>query len=85
MMDNINEFKVTDRETFVKFITQLRKDLLENPDKWENKTLADFLEAISSYTEDIQGYYDNTNQDIDADKANWETFSDIFKGARIYE
>ena len=27
----------------------------------ENKTLPDFLEALAVYTEDIQGYYDNTD------------------------
>ncbi|WP_255474723.1 hypothetical protein [Flavobacterium sp. LC2016-01] len=40
---------------------------------------------MSSYAEDIQHYYDNTNQNVDADKPDWKTFSEIFKGARIYE
>lgn len=44
-----------------------------------------FLEALSAYTEDIQGYYDNLKQNINADKPDWQTFSDIFKGAKIYE
>jgi hypothetical protein len=85
MTDTIDDFKVTDRETFVKFIEELRNDFLENPDKWENKTLPDFLEALSSYAQDIQGYYNNTHQNINADKPDWKTFSEIFKGARIYE
>ncbi|WP_449369329.1 DUF7660 family protein [Adhaeribacter arboris] len=32
---------------------------MNNPDSWENKTLPDFLESLSNYAEDIQGYYDN--------------------------
>ena len=85
MKDIINDFKVTDRESFVKFIELLHHDLLNNPNNWENKTLPDFLESLVRYAEDIQGYYDNTQQNIDADKPDWKTFSDIFKGARIYE
>jgi len=58
---------------------------VDNPENWENKTLPDFLGALSAYTEDIQGYYDNMKQNINADKADWSTFTHIFKGARIYE
>ena len=85
MSDTLNNFKVTDRQTFIKFLDLLRKDFLDNPENWENLSLSDFLEAMSSYTEDIQGYYDNTNQNINSDNANWSTFADIFKGAKIYE
>lgn len=81
----IDDYKVTDRESFIAFIELLRKDLIENKDSWENNKLDDFLEALASYTEDIQGYYDNINKKINADVANWQTFADIFRGARIYE
>jgi len=85
MNDTLNDFKVTDRQSFIKFLDLLRKDFLDNPESWENKKLPDFLEALSSYTEDIQGYYDNMKLNVNADKPNWSTFADIFKGAKIYE
>ena len=85
MNDTLNNYKVTDRQTFIIFLDLLRNDFLDNADNWENKTLPDFLEALSSYTEDIPGYYDNTNQKVNADKPNWQTFADIFKGATMYE
>ena len=85
MDDTLNNFKVTDRQTLIKFLDLLRQDYLNNPDSWENKTLPDFLEALSAYAEDIQGYYDNMKQDVNADQPNWQTFADIFKGATIYE
>ena len=85
MNDNVNKFKVTDRHTFIKFIESLRNDLLENPETWENKTLPDFLEGLSEYAKDIQGYYDNLKLNVNADKPEWQTFADIFKGAKIYE
>lgn len=77
--------KVTDRQSFIKFLDLLRKDLMNNPDDWENKTLPDFLEALSAYANDIQGYYNNTKQNIDANKPEWKTFADIFHGAKYYE
>ncbi|MFB3387713.1 hypothetical protein [Flavobacterium sp. LAR06] len=85
MTHTINDFNVTNRESFVEFIDLLREDFLQNSESWESKTLPDFLEVLSSYAEGIQGYYDNTKQNINADKPDWKTFSDIFKGARIYE
>lgn len=85
-MDNqLYELKVTDRQSFIKFLDLLHKDLLQNPETWENKTLPDFLEALASYAEDIQEYYDNTDANVDAEKAAWSTFADIFKGAKVYE
>ncbi len=85
MNDTLNNFKVTDRDAFIKFLDLLRKDYLSNPDSWENKTLPDFLESLSAYAEDIQGYYDNMKQDVNADQPSWQTFADIFKGAKVYE
>ncbi|MCV9928308.1 hypothetical protein OIU83_11615 [Flavobacterium sp. LS1R49] len=85
MKEKAFDFNVNDRQSFADFITALHKDLRENPEGWKNKTLPDFLEALSSYTEDIQGYYDNMKIHKDADKPNWEIFADIFKGAIIYE
>ncbi|HEY8560840.1 MAG TPA: hypothetical protein VIL74_10735 [Pyrinomonadaceae bacterium] len=56
-----------------------------NSEEWGNITLEDFLEAMESYTEDIQGYYNNTNQNVDADQASWKVFADILMGSRIYD
>ncbi len=85
MDDTFNNLKVTDRQSFIKFLDLLQKDFIDNPESWENKNLPDFLEALSSYTEEIQGYYDNMKLNVNADKPDWSTFADIFKGARIYE
>jgi hypothetical protein len=85
MNDTLNDFKVTDRQSLIKFLELLSKDFLENPERWKNKTLPDFLEAFRAYAEDIQGYYDNMKLNINADKPDWSTFADIFKGATIYE
>lgn len=85
MNDIVDNFIVADRQTFIEFIDLLRKDFLDNPESWESKTLPDFLESLSAYSQDIQGYYDNMKLNVNADKPNWSTFADIFKGAKVYE
>ncbi len=85
MKNTLDDFTVTDRQTFVKFLHMLRKDLSDNPEQWENKTLDDFLEAMSAYADDIQGYYDNMKLNVNADTPEWSTFADILVGASIYE
>ena len=85
MSDVLYNFRVTNRQTFIEFLDLLRQDFLDNQESWENNKMESFLEALSAYASDIQGYYNNTNQNIDADNPSWQTFADIFKGAKIYE
>ena len=61
------------------------KELSKNTDNWENLKTKEFIEALISYSEDIDGYYKNTNQNTDSEKASWKLFSDIIYGATIYE
>jgi hypothetical protein len=84
-MDNPSNYTVTDRKSFIDFLEHFHQELLTNNDSWENKTLSDFLEALTRYAADIQGYYDNTNQNINADTATWKIFADMLQGAKIYE
>lgn len=85
MNDKILHFKPTNRKSFIELIHLLREDLINDSSTWENKTLPDFLEALGRYAEDIQGYYINTNQNYNADEANWKVFSDLLIGASMYE
>ena len=77
--------KIKTRQDFVIFLDQLLTDLKTNKSHWENRDLESFLEALSRYTEDIDGFYLNTKQNVDADEASWKVLADIFMGARIYE
>ena len=76
---------VTNRKSFIKFLEAFHQDLIDNGSKWENKTLEDFLEALSRYANDIQGYYDNKKENTNADVATWKVFSDMLQGAKVYE
>lgn len=77
--------EVVDRESFIRFVDSLIAELNNNPASWENNTLKDFIEALSSYTEDIDGYYQNTNQIVNADVPSWRLFADILRGATMYQ
>ena len=84
-MDILYDIEVTDRQSFIKFMELLHEDYLKNQKEWENPNLNTFLEAMIAYAEDIQGYYDNTNQNVNADTPSWKVFTDILKGAKVYE
>jgi hypothetical protein len=85
LMEKPYEIEVTDRESFIRFLELLHRNYLHNRAEWENSNLGSFLEAVTAYTQDIQGYYDNTNQNINANTPSWKIFADILKGAKIYE
>jgi hypothetical protein len=76
---------VTDRQSFITFLEAFHQDYINNVQDWENKTPDSFLEALTRYAADIQGYYNNTNKNINADKASWQVFADILQGTKIYE
>ena len=72
---------VNTKKDFIQFVQELREDIAN----WENKDTDSFIEALSRYTEDIQNYYDNTDQNVNSENASWKVFADILKGASIYE
>jgi hypothetical protein len=84
-METPYDIEVPDRQSYINFLELGHQDYLKNPTECENSTLYNFLQAMASYMEDIQGYYDNTNQNINADIPLWKAFADILMGAKIYE
>lgn len=86
---DLNEFKVTDRQSFIQFLELFSEDLIHNKDNWENKTLEDFLKAMTRYSQDIKGYYDNRKNEIgehiNAETGTWRVFADILRGSKVYE
>jgi hypothetical protein len=73
------------KNEFIESITKLRLNFESNSENWENKTIPDYLEALESYINDIQGYYDKTQQNVNSEIADWKVFSDILVGASVYE
>ncbi|WP_026998036.1 DUF7660 family protein [Flectobacillus major] len=78
----INE--INSKEDFVNFIELLISNLKNNPEEWTNKTLPEYLESMSSWTEDMEGYYQNNDMPIPED-INWKVFANILIAAKMYE
>ncbi|OSN03286.1 hypothetical protein AU512_16700 [Lonsdalea iberica] len=82
MLDKL--FPISSKDDLVKLISALARDFKENPDEWESKDLSSYLEAMASWIEDMEGYYENTNQSLPKD-TNWKVFADILMAAKVYE
>jgi hypothetical protein len=78
----INEIK--GKEDFINFVELLLSNLKNNPKEWTNKSLPQYLEGISSWTEDMEGYYQNNNLPV-PENVNWKVFADILIAAKMYE
>jgi hypothetical protein len=76
--------KVNSKEEFVKFISDLINDLKNNPDSWENLNLEDYLVAMQSWLEDVDGWEQNTCIHI-SDMNVWKLMANILYVAKIYE
>ncbi|MDR6197636.1 hypothetical protein QE357_004748 [Siphonobacter sp. BAB-5404] len=50
----------------------------------ENKTLGAYREGMINWTEDIKGYYLNTDQNL-PENVNWQVFASILAAAAVYE
>ena len=83
----IDTSDIKSREDFVFFLGNLISDFKDNKESWENKTLADFLEALESWAEDMDGYYKNMGleNNINLEAVNWRVFADLLMAAKIYE
>ena len=75
---------IQSREDFVAFVKALTKDLRDNPQTWENRTLEQFIEAIAAWVEDLDGYYINQGKPVPK-QPDWRVVSDILMAAKMYE
>ena len=80
---------IKSKDDLVAFLKLLNKEYKENGDSWENGTLPDFLEALTSWAEDMDGYYANlglaSEIDLEQNSALWRVFADMLMAARVYE
>ncbi|WP_024773023.1 DUF7660 family protein [Aquimarina macrocephali] len=76
---------IQSKREFISFLKGLLEEHQKHPENWKNNTIEEFLEAMIRYSKDVQHYYNNTDQDINSDEAQWKVFADIIKGASIYE
>jgi hypothetical protein len=69
---------------FLAFVDQLRADLQNSPEAFENLTLDDFLNALSAWVADSEGYYRNIGESSPSPTV-LRYIADALAGATIYE
>ncbi|OTG79644.1 hypothetical protein B9T33_10900 [Acinetobacter sp. ANC 5054] len=89
-MNKLNEAveKISTKEDFLEFTQILMEDLSLN--KWENNNLADYLEGVNSWVDDMEGYFENmkdfdTLEKINKNQLDWKIFAKILLAATMYE
>ncbi len=75
---------VSSRGDLITFVDRLRVDLVQRPERWENHSLADFLEAMAAWMGDMDGYFENRGERV-PDEPTWQLLAMILAAARIYE
>lgn len=75
---------VNSANSLAEFIDELKQSLIDDPQEWENGNLVEFLDALSSWIYDIDGYYFNLNLPL-PETPTWKTFAEMLIGAKYYE
>lgn len=83
-MDYITKIieSISDKEDFLSFIQRLIVDYRENPQKWENKSVDEYLQAMVSWIEDFSSSEFNN---IDWNKIDYTTLAKLLYMGKIYE
>ncbi|MFC7442438.1 DUF7660 family protein [Laceyella putida] len=76
--------KVSTKEDFLEFVGLLIKDYHKGMDGWENRNVDHYLDALRSWIEDMEGYYEYKNLPVPKD-IDWNFFANALMAAKIYE
>jgi hypothetical protein len=72
------------REDLGIFLREFSAAYKANPEAWQNSNLGQFLDALASWTEDLEGFYVNRGQRA-PDTPDWRVFAQMLMGATMYE
>ena len=78
----VNE--VVSHTKLAEFIVELREDLFTNAEEWENRTLDSFLDALSAWVLDMDGYYINQGVVVPS-SPDWKNVAEMLLAAKSYE
>lgn len=86
MIDRRKLAEIKTREEFVDFMTAFVQSI-RGGESIENNTVDSYLEAMTSWVEDMGGYYENIGiaNEVRLDTMNWRVLADIVVAATMYE
>ena len=76
--------RIDSRESLIVFIRLLADDFRDNSEEWENKKLDRYLDALSAWVEDMDGYFRNRGETV-PENPTWELLGKIFLASKYYE
>lgn len=84
--DDLYDFAktVSSRGDFIRFVSFLNKDLTERRDEWGNTSLDQFLSGLSSFAEDMDGYYKNMGETVNIENITWRMAAEMLLAATVY-
>ena len=77
--------KIHSKDDFVNFLKLFLDEYHENFKHWENHTLESFLQAMLSWTDDADGYYQNIGIPEIVNNPSWRLFTDMLMASTMYE
>jgi hypothetical protein len=75
---------VTTREELAVFVASLAREARKAPNNWQNADLHSFLEALSAWINDMDGYFLNQGEPV-PERPTWRTFAQMLAAATTYE
>jgi hypothetical protein len=75
---------VETQQDLARFIGRLHEDLNDHPEDWPNAALGSYLEAMSGWVQDMDGYFSHTGQDL-ARMSPYKLFAQILLASAHYE
>lgn len=84
--DDLYEYAKTvqSRDDFIKFVEYLNEDYRQQQTQWENRSLGEFLGGLSSFANDMAGYYKNMGETVDVDTVSWRLVAEMLLAATVY-
>ena len=75
---------IKSKTDLAKFVRALCEDFRRNPEKWGNRALDRYLDALASWIEDSDGYYSNQGRPVPT-MPSWSDVADMLMAAKMYE
>jgi hypothetical protein len=87
MSDSLEDSVVVlrSRADLADLVERLAADWRRSPEEWDNRDLGAFLDGMSLWLRDADGYYRNNASELDADVPSWRLFGDALLAGRVYD
>lgn len=75
---------ISSRQDLAAFIQSLISDYESDSESWENKNLVAYLDALSGWTQDMDGLFHNFGREV-PEQPSWNLIGEMLLAAKYYE